>query len=325
MSASFTVDLLSPPSTVKTVASPGLTEDQQAKLHNLEQHFGQQNFKLPISENAEQGRELTEREMMYMSRETFVRYLIATKWDLQATIIRLEACIVWRRTEDIENVERMAAECSPESQQGKYTLMGFSTKGQPIISIYPNRKNMPYEEKRTFEGFSGRANGMVYMLERARDLMPAGVTNALVIFNFTGKKQGPSTPISVITQANHILSSYYPETLGLNIFQNMPWLYKTLISIVWPFVDPNTKMKVKFASAEDQELVKDGDIDANQLVKEAGGDLEISYDHDTYWPSLVQTCLKLRADEEERWRALGERRVGREEKFFKRAVPLYKV
>ena len=44
---------------------------------------------------------------------------------------------------------------------------------------------------------------------------------------------------------------------------------------------------------------------------------QMPYDHETYWPALVQTCLKRREDQLQLWRSLGEPRVGREEKLFK--------
>ena len=39
---------------------------------------------------------------------------VATKGDLRATITRLEACVVWRRNEFIDDIDRMAADCEPE-------------------------------------------------------------------------------------------------------------------------------------------------------------------------------------------------------------------
>lgn len=96
---------------------------------------------------------------------------------------------------------------------------------------------------------------------------------------------------------------------------------------MWPFVDPVTKQKVKFGT----DIVADGDIDKEWLMKECGGDLDvglsrveqadekITYDHDTYWPALVKACQERREQDAIRWRALGEPKVGREERDFKRS------
>ncbi|WVW82426.1 hypothetical protein I302_104436 [Kwoniella bestiolae CBS 10118] len=313
--------LLSPPPSVTPEAKPPLTQDQEAKLKCLIDHFGSPDYALPVKQHAEEKTPIGDREMIYLSKETLVRFLVATKNDLHATITRLEECLLWRRTEDIDNLKRMAEECSEESKTGKNLALGFSNKGQPILTFFVNRSVMSWDDPKELERFSGRAHPMVYMLERAKDLMCAGVTNTFVIFNWAGKKSGPSLPLSVIKSTNHILSSYYPETLGLSVFQGMPWIFKTLINLVWPFVDPVTKKKVSFGSLEGAELVKEGVVDPSQLLKEAGGNVDLPYDHATYWPALLETCVKIREEEEQRWRALGERQVGREEKLFKRPIP----
>jgi hypothetical protein len=48
---------------------------------------------------------------------------------------------------------------------------------------------------------------------------------------------------------------------------------------------------------------------------------QLPYDYDAYWPTFIQTCLERRREQEERWRALGEPRVGREERLYKTAPP----
>ncbi|WWC58486.1 uncharacterized protein I303_101029 [Kwoniella dejecticola CBS 10117] len=316
--ASSILSLFNPPADIKPIIKPELTEDQTTKIQSLIDHFGAPDYALPVKEHAEDKVSLSNREMMFLSKETLVRFLVGTKDDLPATITRLENCLIWRRTEDVENVERMADACAPESKTGKNIALGFSTKGQPILYFFPNRSYLAYDSQEVLDGFSGRSHPLVYMLERAKDLMCAGVTNTFVVFNWHGKKQGPSTPLSVVKSTNHILSNFYPETLGLSSFQDIPWVFKTLINLVWPFVDPATKKKVKFGSGKGREIVKEGDVAASQLLQEAGGDLDIPYDHDSYWPALLNVCLQLRKDEEERWIALGDRQVGREEKQFKR-------
>lgn len=45
---------------------------------------------------------------------------------------------------------------------------------------------------------------------------------------------------------------------------------------MWPFVDPVTKKKVKFGTAGGRESILEGDLDAGQLLKECGGDLDVS-------------------------------------------------
>lgn len=52
----------------------------------------------------------------------------------------------------------------------------------------------------------------------------------------------------------------------------MPWFIKTFINLMWPFVDPLTKKKVKFGT----DIVADGDVASGLLLKECGGELDVS-------------------------------------------------
>lgn len=44
---------------------------------------------------------------------------------------------------------------------------------------------------------------------------------------------------------------------------------------MWPFVDPNTKKKVRFE--EDLAANKDGTVGPDALLKEVGGNLEVCF------------------------------------------------
>ena len=79
--------------------------------------------------------------------------------------------------------------------------------------------------------------------------------------------------LQVARQTLSILSSYYPETLSLSVLLNMPWIVRTFINLIWPFVDPVTKQKVKFGT----NIVQDGEVDASQLLQKCGGGLMVGF------------------------------------------------
>jgi len=56
----------------------------------------------------------------------------------------------------------------------------------------------------------------------------------------------------------------------------MPWIVKTFVNLMWPFVDPATKKKVRFSSVADKTLVGDGTVEGGQLLRECGGELDVS-------------------------------------------------
>jgi hypothetical protein len=54
---------------------------------------------------------------------------------------------------------------------------------------------------------------------------------------------------------------------------NVHWVIKAFINLMWPFVDPVTKKKVRFCNTGD--IVKSGEIAPEVLLKECGGDLDV--------------------------------------------------
>jgi hypothetical protein len=71
----------------------------------------------------------------------------------------------------------------------------------------------------------------------------------------------------------NIISQYYPHKFSLAAFQGMPWLVRTATNVVWPFVDAGLRDHVKY----DKELVKDGDVMKEVLLKQCGGALDVSW------------------------------------------------
>jgi hypothetical protein len=55
---------------------------------------------------------------------------------------------------------------------------------------------------------------------------------------------------------------------------NLSWLVRTFVNVMWPFVDANTKQKVRFATPG--ELGATGDVASNVLLQECGGILDVS-------------------------------------------------
>lgn len=71
--------------------------------------------------------------------------------------------------------------------------------------------------------------------------------------------------------------------------------------MITPFIDPVTRDKMRF----NPKAVQDGLFTSDSLWTEFGGDIKFEYDHETYWPSLIEMAGKRRKEMMERWRTLG--------------------
>lgn len=113
--------------------------------------------------------------------------------------------------------------------------------------------------------------------------------------------------------------------------------------LVSPFVDPVTKEKVRqdlccalstrsrrltqslcrLAAPRQIRFLDKPDatslIPANQLQKIFGGDINLEYNHEEYFPALTKMCMERKAANLERWRKYGENRCGLDEAVIRGA------
>jgi len=91
--------------------------------------------------------------------------------------------------------------------------------------------------------------------------------------------------------------------------------------MILPFVDPHTRQKIKF----NPDIYKDGYFTPDMAMKEWwGGERDFEYDHEKYWPRLVEMCEERAKIWTQNWRELGAR-VGISEweyKMNRNSVPV---
>lgn len=286
-----------PDPSVKLTKPAELTEAQEDKYQEVLKHF-QSLEEYPTALKAGSPTEpLTEWEKLRMlSRESMIRYLRATKWDVTSAKKRLTDTIAWRREYGVDNLK--AEDLEPEAKTGKETILGFDNKGRPLHYMHPSR-NTTDETPRQMQ-FA------VWILERAIDVMPPGVEMLALLINFGGKKRNP-TSISNAKLMLYILQNHYVERLGIALCINVPWIFKAFWNAIYPFIDPVTKGKCKF-----DEAIKD-EVPGPQLAADFGGELDFPYDHDKYWPQLVALTDKRREEQLERFRTVCNSEIGASE------------
>ena len=79
----------------------------------------------------------------------------------------------------------------------------------------------------------------------------------------------------------------------------MPSFVKIFFKLITPFIDPNTREKLKF-----NEDLK-GYVPSEQLYELFGGDLKFEYDHEVFWPAYLKLASERREKYFARWKAAG--------------------
>ena len=90
----------------------------------------------------------------------------------------------------------------------------------------------------------------------------------------------------------------------------VPWLVWTFLKVIGPFIDPYTRAKIKY----DQDLKNF--VPPEQLIKPYGGEVDFIYDHQVYWPALLELAASRREEYTARW-IRGGKRIGESERYLR--------
>ncbi|KAI3615003.1 cral trio domain protein [Moniliophthora roreri] len=290
-----------PPTDSAVVTRPVLTPDQEKMQKDVQAHFTKPEYVIPGTEKGE----LMEEEKFWLSYECQLRYLRASKWKLDHCIQRLEVTLKWRREFGVYT-HVTAPYVEPEAVTGKMLVFGYDSALRPSLYMIPSRQNTS-ESKRQIEF-------VVWMLERSTELMGVGVESIALLVNFADKAKNPS--MGVARTVLNILQDHYPERLGKALIINVPYLVNLFFKLITPFIDPVTVEKMKF----NPNPVKDGLFNPDMIMKEWwGGNQDFKYEHEKYWPKLIEICEARRTKWLDNWRKLGGT-IGISESSYKNDV-----
>ena len=203
--------ILAPATESKPPPRKELTEDQTTKYEALLTKAKSWTDVTCEKEKSKSG-PITEEEKSWITRECLLRYLRATKWNVDEAAKRVQGTIAWRR--DYGLTEFTPEYISPEQETGKQIIVGFDKQGRPCQYLNPGRQNTEPNPKQIHHLF--------YMMERVTDMMPAGVESLSLMINFKPSKhrQNTSVPISTAREVLSILQNHYPERLGKALIIN---------------------------------------------------------------------------------------------------------
>ncbi|CCE79355.1 Piso0_001412 [Millerozyma farinosa CBS 7064] len=292
----------------KVPNEPELDDSQKEKYQKVLEHFTQEGLLVAISEENKKSNDtskyqpLSEAEKAWLTRECFLRYLRATKWQYKEAIDRIELTLAWRRefgisgNFDHENTVN-ADLCSPENETGKEVILGYDNDCRPCLYLKPGRQNTKTSLR--------QVQHLVYMLEKVIDYMPSGGDSLALLIDFKASPvgtQGSKIPaVGTGRQVLHILQTHYPERLGKALLTNIPWIGWTFLKIIHPFIDPLTREKLVF----DEPFPNY--VPLEQLDKDFGGHVNFEYKHEVYWPKMIEIAEAKKKNYVKRFEALGSR------------------
>lgn len=273
-----------------------LTNTQERQYQEVFNHFQDYITKdIPVNDQAGAPTfPVLPEEKAWLTKECFLRYLRATKWNTDAAIKRIEESLIWRRTFGVVEVEghtdpkkKVTAELvEPENLTGKNLIIGYDNDNRPCLYLKNGYQNTRPSVK--------QVQHLVFMLERVIQYMPPGQDTLALLIDF---KAAPASmnlsskfpSLTITKQVLHILQNHYPERLGKGLFTNIPWIGYTFFKLAGPFIDPYTRLKTIYDQPFENFVPK------QQLDKEFNGLLDFEYVHDVYWKKMNEIGEKKHA------------------------------
>lgn len=193
-----------PLETAKAPAPVKLSSDQQSKYEAVLKTVSSWTTVPTEAEKGAPTAPITEDEQMWLTRECLLRYLRATKWNVTEAQTRLLSTLTWRREYGLEILT--PEYISIENETGKQVILGYDIHARPCLYLLPSNQNTEKSDR--------QLQHLVFMLERAIDLMGPDQETIALLVNFNDTKSGQNASLSQAKQTLGFLQNHYPERLG---------------------------------------------------------------------------------------------------------------
>jgi hypothetical protein len=174
-----------------------------------------------------------------------LRWLRSRKWHVSASVDQIIETLKWRHDWDVQalvaNGERDISE--EEISTGKTYFMGHDRAGRPVCCIHPKehiKGQFPHEysEKLT-----------VFCVETYRKLLQPPIESVTVIFDMAGC-DSKNMDFHQVKFLIHLLDNYYPDSLGLILILNFPWILDKSWTLIKSWLNASVQKKVRFIHSE---------------------------------------------------------------------------
>lgn len=254
--------------------------------HNFRRSFGVLNPLEHITDEQksrmEQLRQLTttwqmtdEERFHFIDDMCLFRYLKGLNWDLSVAGSQLKETVEWRARMKPQDIN--LRELETIARQGHLYVHGKDKRGRPIM-YYQMGKDLI---DNTEENLAMKFKFIVYMMEKAIDMMETGVYSLTWIIDAKNSNLSLST-VNSVKKTFSELGNFYTERLSRTFALNAPWHFNAIWAIVKLFLVEETKQKYIFVKG-DINYVRSQicqHIDESQLIKEYGGSSTFSFDYD---------------------------------------------
>lgn len=226
-------------------------------------------------------------ELFYMIGEDhpdiiLLRYLRARKWNVEDALEQIVQTLEWRSKWNIQHFLRHGESMIEQEEllSGKTIYLGYDHINRPInyVSVRNHLKGQyPTESTERLT---------VLVMEIGRKLLHPPVETVTVIFDLTDFSLR-NMDYQHVKFIINLLQYYYPESLGLALIVNAPWIFNSCWILIKSWLDPVVQQKIRFVrNLNDLNEF----IDRNLLPKHLNGS---KLDHFRYLPPTNEELINL--------------------------------
>ncbi|KAH7027406.1 CRAL-TRIO domain-containing protein [Microdochium trichocladiopsis] len=212
-----------------------------------------------------------------------LRFLRARKWDVDKAIVMLVTMVEWRALQNVDTVVVRGGEGVGLKEKrtddeeglllqyrlGKSFVRGLDKNRRPVYIVKPRLHSPKTQTGRAMELY------ILHTIESIRMLVKDPFDTACLIFDLTGfgLRNMDFPAVKFLIQ---VFEARYPETLGVVLIHNAPWVFQGIWRIVKGWLDPVVASKIHFTSkAADLEQF----IPHANLMAEYGGADDYTYSY----------------------------------------------
>jgi len=223
----------------------------------------------------EMAKAMTEEEIKSMpDRNFFLRHFRAEKGNINDAICKAKETLKWRKEFEVEKIVNCFNEggdieireiISKENETGKLYVHGFDKEGRAALYMHPYLENT--------RDTKNNMRHLVYNLERAIACTAAksGFEKINIMINYANFRLRDAPPLSTSRWTLSILQDHYPERLHKAYILNPGIFFRTLMTVIRPFLDPVTKEKVVLCGGNSAPVKVGEWFDLKDVEECAGG------------------------------------------------------
>jgi len=219
--------------------------------------------------------DITADQKVFCDTPCILRYLRARDFNISKAEQMLRATLSWREHECPQTISTQ--DILPVLNLGTAYTTGFDIQNRPVVYIKPGAYNPESAEM--------RVRYLIYLMETTVNSMPPGVEQLCLILDFSeyGSRGNQPDSRQVALTSINIVTSHYPERLGICYLINTPWYFSVLYTLASVALSSVTKKKLRWLKGNPEEihLALSETIEDTQLITAYGGS-------NAYSPSSVR-------------------------------------